>query len=435
MISRAMKLARPDLADLATWRRKAERLWAFLQAVWDQVVRDKLVIRASGLAYASLVAMVPLTVVVFALFTAFAAFADLRQKIQELVLGRFLPSGQEQVTEYLDTFVENSRDLGFVGFVVLIVTAVLLLDNIEWNFNEIWHVRRRRGLMSRVMAYTSTLVFGTVLIGLSVIISARIQAVLHLAPEVETSFLKGLGAWLFPLASSFLAFLLMFLIIPAAPVRVRSAAIGAAFTAVTWELGKNLFAASVGQSERYATVYGSLATIPIFLVWLYLTWILVLVGLEVAYTHQNMRLLSARHRLEAATVRGRLTLAVRIMAVIAGRLDAGEAPPTVEDLAECFGRESGLVSTVADQLEAADLIRRVDLESRGRGLVPTRSVDRLRVVEVVRAVWGSSSPENEDGGEATDAAEALVRTYEAGGSEALAGVTLRDLADQARPTS
>lgn len=430
-----MKSLVTDLPVVVRCRDLGTRSLAFLQAVWDQIGRDKLVIRASGLAYASLLAMVPLTVVVFALFTAFAAFADLRQKIQELVLGQFLPSGQEQVTEYLDTFVENSRDLGFVGFVVLIVTAVLLLDNIEWNFNEIWHVRRRRGLMSRVMAYTSTLVFGTVLIGLSVIISARIRTVLHLGPEVETSFLKGLGAWLFPLASSFLGFLLMFLIIPAAPVRVRSAAIGAAFSAVTWELGKNLFAASVGQSERYETVYGSLATIPIFLIWLYVTWILVLVGLEVAYTHQNLRLLSARHRLEAATVRGRLTLAVRIMALVAGRLDAGEAPPAEDDLAERFCRESGLVSTVADQLEAAGLIRRVDTESGGTGLVPTRSVDRIPVEEIVRAVWGLSSAEAVDEGEAADAAEALVRTYEAGGREALAGVTLRDLAEQARSTS
>lgn len=423
-----MKLGPPDLARFAPWTKRAKRLWEFVQAVANQVVEDKLLIRASGLAYTTLLAMVPLTAVVFALFTAFEAFDDVKQRVQGLLLGLLLPSGQEQVTEYLDTFVENARDLSFVGFVVLMATALLLLDNVEWNFNEMWHVEQRRGVISRLTAYTSVLVFGTVLIGLSLIVSARIRAALPEAPDLGLGVFPRLGSWLFPLASSFLAFLLLFLIVPATRVRVRSAAVGAAFTAVTWELGKHLFAASLGQSVRYSTLYGSLAAIPIFLIWLYVTWVLVLTGLEVAYTDQFHSALVRRRRLEVVPVRERLSLGVAMMAEIARRLETGGTPATEPELAERLGRDSDLVREVADRLQGSGLIRRLGAESEETSYVPARSIDRISMVEVVRSVWGGSEPG--EGDELVTAIDELVGDFESGGLEALGSLTLRELVER-----
>jgi membrane protein len=311
---------------------------------------------------------------------------------------------------------------------------VLLLDNIDWTFNEIWHIERRRKLINRLMAYTSVLVLGTALIGASVTVSARIRAALLTSAGLKLGVLARIGAWLFPLGSSFLAFLLMFLIIPATRVRLRSAALGALFSAVTWELGKHVFAASIGNSVRYSTLYGSLATIPIFLIWLYVTWVLVLVGLEIAYTHQNYGALVRRRRAETMTVRDRIALAVKIAAVASRRFAAGEPPPGEDDLAEEYGLEGGVVSRVIDQLQCSGLIRRTEDTSDARGFVPGKPLDRIAVTDVVRAVWGSTPTGRSDEGELAAEAERLIEAYDAGGREALGGITLQDLVDRERET-
>ena len=418
-----------SLGSLDRWRDRGVGVLRFAAAVWDQIVRDKLLIRASGLAYSTLLAVVPLLAVGFALFTGFEAFSELRDRLKDLLFDRLLPTGQEQITEYLDTFVENSRDLGFVGFVVLLVTAVLLLDNIDWNFNEIWHIRRRRSLISRVMAYTSVLVFGSVLIGLSVTVSARIRAALFADNGLELGPLSTVGSLLFPLVSSFLAFLLLYRVVPATGVRTASAALGAAVTAITWELGKHVFAASVGQSVRYSTLYGSLAAVPIFLIWLYITWILVLVGLEVAYTHQNRRALVPRRRPGAASGRGRLEAALEIAVEVARRFHGGEAPATEDDLAEASHLEAGAVADLLASLEEAGLVRRAGEDSDDEGLVPARSLDRIAVADVVDAVWGATDlrSRSRDGAPSDDGTADLIRRFDAAGREAVGGVTLREL--------
>ena len=122
---------------LDRWRDRGASVLRFAAVVWEQIVEDNLLIRASGLAYSTLLAIVPLVAVGFALFTGFEAFAELEQRLRTMLFEQLLPSGQEQISSYLDNFVENSRDLGIVGVVVLLVTAVLLLDNIDWNFNEV----------------------------------------------------------------------------------------------------------------------------------------------------------------------------------------------------------------------------------------------------------------------------------------------------------
>ena len=161
---------------------------------------------------------------------------------------------------------------------------------------------------------------------------------------LEFGALGTVASILFPLVSSFLAFLLTFLIVPATGVRLSSAAVGAGFTAITWESGKQVFAASIGQSVRYSSLYGSLAAVPIFLIWLYVTWILVLVGLEVAYTFQHRRALIPGRRFRPLSGRERVELAISIAAEVAQRFHAGEKAPEEQDLAERCGVEAGTLA-------------------------------------------------------------------------------------------
>jgi membrane protein len=427
-----MDLTRIDLSTLEPHKRIGVRLLQFVIALWDQFNRDKVVIRASGLAYSSLLATVPLVAVLFALFSAFGAFDDLKGRVQEILFNQLLPTRQDEIVGWIDRFIDNTQGIGFIGFVGLMITAVLLLDNIESNFNDIWHVRQRRSIVSKLTAYTSVLVFGTVLIGVSVALSARLKAMLFAVPGLELSPITKLGGWLVPLAASFLAFLLMFVIIPATRVRWRSAVISALLTSIAWELCKNLFAVSIGQSVRYNTIYGSLAAFPIFLVWIYLTWVIVLIGLEVAYTHQNFAVLvRLRARGERPQLRQRLSLALKAFSLIAQRFHDGESPPTCDEVADRLVVALPRVEDFMAMLMDAGLVREVMVASRGSGYVPAAPLEKTRLFDVLRFIIGDTGGPSPTDPPLEQAVDTLIADFEENGRSAVEGLTFRDFLERA----
>ncbi len=378
-------LNRLDVRSLPIWERPLVRLIQFVRATLSQLHRDKVIIRASGLAYSSLLAAVPLVAVGFALFSAFGAFDEVKQKVQEFLFSQFLPTSQDEILQYFNQFAEGASKLGLIGFLFLILASILLLDNIESNFNQIWHVTSRRRFIAKITSYTSVLVFGTLLLGTSITMSARIKAMLFRDVYFDPGTLEKLGTWVFPLFFAILAFWLMYLVIPFTRVRIRSALFGALIGGVLWEFGKNIFANFVGQSVRYSTIYGSLAVIPIFLVWLYITWIIVLLGLEIAYTHQHF---AALVRSEAAGERDecdRVPTGLQLFTLIARRFHEGKDPPTADELSRRFLVATGSVDSHLDRLEDAGLLRRVSISSGGEGVVPSRSLDEIRVADVIAA--------------------------------------------------
>ena len=378
-------LHRLDVRVLPRWERVAVRIIQFVQATWSQLGRDKVIIRASGLAYSSLLAAVPLVAVGFALFSAFGAFDDVKQKVQDFLFTQFLPTSQDEILQYFNQFAEGASKLGLIGFLFLVLASILLLDNIESNFNQIWHVTTRRKFIAKITSYTSVLVFGTLLLGTSITMSARIKAMLFRDIPFDPGTLEKLGTWFFPLFFTFLAFWLMYLVIPFTRVKIKSALLGAVIGSILWELGKNFFATSVGTSVRYSTIYGSLAVIPIFLIWLYITWIIVLLGLEIAYAHQHF---AALVRSKAAGERDecdRVPTGLQLFILIAKRFHEGTDPPTADELSSRFFVATGSVDSHLERLEAAGLIRRVSIGSGDAGVVPARPLAEVRVAQVIAA--------------------------------------------------
>jgi membrane protein len=378
-------IARVDLDALAWPKRALVRLVQFLIGLWDQINRDKVIIRASGLAYSSLLATVPLIAVVFALLSAFGALDDLKLQVQEFLFSNFLPTRQDEIVELLDQFTSNAARLGFVGFAAFTLAAILLLDNVESNFNDIFHVASRRRLMSKITAYTSVLVLGTLLIGTSISISARVNAWLHVGVPLDLSFVSRQLSWLFPLALAFLAFMVAYTVVPYTRVRFKSAVIGAATSAVLFELAKGVFANSVGQSVRYSVILGPLAVIPIFLIWLYVTWIIALLGLEVAFTHQYFLTLLRSRMIRGGPEGDRVATGLRLFTVVAQRFESGEDPPTCNQLSRRLLVPVGSVEARVQRLVDVGLLRRVAMGSDTEGIVPSRSPDTVMVSDVIEA--------------------------------------------------
>lgn len=410
---------------MPTWRRAVRQVLRFVVLLWHQIQQDKVAIRASGLAYITLLNVVPLVAVLFALLAAFGALEGLTGRAEEMLFSLLVPTHQDEITRWIDQFTGNASSLGFFGFLILIATSIMLLDGIESNFNDIWHVRRSRTLIAKITSYTAVLVMGSVLIGASLSISARVQTILHTNRDVIAPLTRTMG-WLLPLALTFAAFTLMYLIVPNTAVGWRNAALGAACASVVWELGKRVFAAFIGQSVQYSTLYGSLATVPIFLVWLAVTWIIILVGLEIAFTRRHMPALVAAHQAHRRAGLGALHRVLSTVLVIAERFEAGAEPPSLDELAERSRVDTGRLQEDLRPLFDTGMLREASRSDRDTGLVPGRSLDRLTLGEVVATLLGLPDGSTEDDQPARMALDAL-RRYRAGGDQAAGDATLEQL--------
>ena len=379
------EIARLDLGALPRMQAAVVRLLQFLIGLWEQFNRDKVIIRASGLAYSSLLATVPLIAVIFAVLTAFGALDELQVRVQKFLLSNFLPTQHDDIVTLLEQFTANTTKLGFFGFAFLTLAAILLLDSIESNFNDIFHVTSRRRLIAKITAYTSVLVFGTLFIGASISISARLEAMLLRGVSVDLSWITRQASWLFPLILAFLAFLLVYMVVPFTRVRFKSAVIGAATSAILFEVSKHVFADWVGQSVRYSTVYGSLAVVPIFLIWLYITWIVVLIGLEIVFTHQHFLTLVRSRVMRGGPGGDRVGTGLRLFTLVAQRFEEGGDPPTCDQLSRRLLVPLPTIETRVGRLVEAGLLRRVSLGSDTEGVVPARSPGSIMVSEVIQA--------------------------------------------------
>lgn len=261
----------------AKWH--AGRQWKharwFVVQVWHRFLEDECLTLAASLSYATLIALVPLSAVGFALLAAFPVFEEVQRQIQALILQNFLPSAIDTVQEYLNRFAGRARDLTAVGVVGLAVTAMLLFYAVEAAMNTIFRVSRARPLVPRFMVFWAILTLGPLLMGASFSMGASLVTANGMVAE-EAGW--KVAAPVLPTLLSITAFTLFYAIIPYRPVRFRNALIGAALAGLVFSLLRYLFTLYVTTFPAYQTLYGALATVPMFLFWVYLSWAVILAG-------------------------------------------------------------------------------------------------------------------------------------------------------------
>jgi membrane protein len=267
---------------------------------------------ASGLSYASLLALVPLLAIALALLSAFPAFEGVEQRVIATVFDDILPQASDEIARRVVGFVENASQLTGPGILALAATAILLLSNIDGAFNKIWRVTEQRATAVSVLVYWALLTLGPLLLGASISLSSYAFAM------VRTSGLESLtgGAVIAPrllsLVLAGLGFALLFFVVPNRRVHWSHALAGGAVSAVLFELLKYGFALYLTHFPSYQAIYGALASVPIFLVWLFLSWSAVLLGAEVAAALPEWRAARARG-LSVSGPGGRLALALALL--------------------------------------------------------------------------------------------------------------------------
>lgn len=241
--------------------------------VWRHFGEDRLFDEAASLSYTSLLSMVPLLAVVFGVASIFPVFNQWSEKLKSFVFDNFVPASGDQIQSYLAGFLESVGKLTLTGTVVLIITALLLMIRIERTFNLIWRVPAARSIGNRVVMYWAVLTLGPLALGAAIALGAQPVFEQVVLGAADHSNWRGLGIF----SLTWLTFALMFLLVPNRRVRFTHALTGALLSAVLFSLAKKAFVTFVAKAS-FNVIYGALATIPIFLFWLYVVWIVILLG-------------------------------------------------------------------------------------------------------------------------------------------------------------
>ncbi|HVF33828.1 MAG TPA: YihY family inner membrane protein [Candidatus Saccharimonadia bacterium] len=366
-----------------------ERAIAFARFVWRRFLDDKCFEAAGAMSYTTLFGLVPLTTAALGIISAFPVFAEWSERLTEFIFANFVPASGQVVRGYLTDFAANAAKLTSAGVLALLVSALVLMSSIENQFNMIWRVPPRRRRLARFVVYWTVLTLGPLLLAAS--IGAGTDALARTG-SADSYGIADVVASVVPFFVTWFAVMLSFLVVPNAVVRPRNAAIGALVAAMLFELAKFLLAMYL-RSANYDEVYGALAVIPVFLIWIYVCWVVILLGASLAASLSAFRFqpkaLRVPHGLEFAYLLRMYRNIVRAgqqgTPVTRAQLELAEPGLTDEQLDRFFKllREHQLVqltdASAYVALRDPATVRLNEIFDAGRfGLPGTPELERLR---------------------------------------------------------
>jgi membrane protein len=256
---------------------KAPPLLDFLRLLWRRFEDDRCMQIASSLTFTTLLAIVPIITIALTLITAFPVFAELTKQLETFLVENVLPESARTIVLYTQEFAENAAKLTALGLFFLFVTSIIVLMTIDQAFNEIWRVPRPRSTFQRVVIYWTLLTLGPVLIGASLSLTSWVVSV-SMGVVKDIPYAGKLLLRIVPMILTACAFALLYVTLPNRRVLVRDALTGGFLAAAAFEAMKFGFAIYITQFPTYTLVYGAFAAVPIFLLWIYLSWLVVVLG-------------------------------------------------------------------------------------------------------------------------------------------------------------
>lgn len=244
---------------------------------------------AAALAYTTLLSLVPLLTIMFALPEVFPVSARFGEMIQEFVFNNLVPEVGATVREHLRGFSMNASRLTLTGLTLLVIIALMLMATIDNALNRIWHVRRQRGPAERFLIYWAMITLGPLLVGVGLVSTSQLLSLPVLTEMDSALLLQKRLLSLLPFLTTTTAFTLLYAVVPHCHVRLRHALCGGVAAAVLFELAKIGFGFYV-RSANSEQIYGALAVLPLFLVWIYTSWVIVLFGAHLTFCLPEFRL-------------------------------------------------------------------------------------------------------------------------------------------------
>jgi membrane protein len=384
-LERAIWSPRPRA--LPSWKALAVRTARLVIVLFRDLMKGGLTLWTMSLVYTTLLSMVPLLALSFSVLKAFGVHNRIEPMLQDLLA----PLGEQghEITSRLVGFIEhmNVGVLGSVGLALLIYTVVSLMEKIEESFNSIWHVTQLRSLGERFSRYLSVLLVGPLLIFSAVGITAIafdsdvVQAVLAIEPFGSVVLAAGK---LVPYVLVIGAFTFFYVFIPNTRVRLAPALVAGIAAGILWQSAGWAFALFVASSARYAAIYSSFAILVLFLIWLYVSWLILLFGADISFYLQHPEYLYALPGEPRLSNRMRERLALAVMGHVVAHFVAGRPPWTLQQLTQRLGIPMHAVNVVLDALEGCGILTRSHDDPPA--YLPARDPADVSVAELVSAI-------------------------------------------------
>ncbi len=242
---------------------------------------------AAELTITSLLAIVPFTTVVFSLLAFIPDFQVQLNELQSNFFDYFVPTTGETVKAYINEFVTQAKKLSVIGLLFLIVTALLMIRAIDQGFNKIWQSQSEKTLVKTFLVYWAILTLGPLLLGSSLFITAYLKSLPMISDVIQGN--NQLSSVMLPFLLAAIAFSLMYYVIPNRKIFLKHAVVAGVIAALLFELAKLAFAIFVERFSTYQMIFGTLAVIPLFLIWIYLSWTIILLGAELCHAFGSFR--------------------------------------------------------------------------------------------------------------------------------------------------
>ena len=343
----------------AALRQRITAIAMFGRYALHRFSRDGCFAASGALSYTTLVSLVPLGVIALGILSAFPNFTTLRQDLLAFIFRNFVPQIGEQAAWWVQYFAESAAQATAIGIVGIAGTGILLLVTVEDQLNALWRVTTRRPWGQRVVAYWTLMTLGPLLVGMSLTLSTYLDTAARRAGLDPQALANYASSWthylvrLVPFLLELVACTLLYCVIPNCAVRWRDGALGAAVAAVAIEMLKIGFSIYIGSMSSYQTVYGTLAAIPIFLLWMYVTWNAVLLGAVVAANLPTWRIDERLAHLSSGGVR--LGFSLALIAALA-RAQRRGASCRVVDLAIALGVATSVIDEHLQRLARAGFV-------------------------------------------------------------------------------
>lgn len=357
--------------------------------------------QAAALSFHTIFGIVPLAIVILLIFQTLPAYSDVGEKIKDFIYAQVHlsniqypdPANPEQsvrLTEHLDKVVANfftgagKGTITFVSVIIVIWVALSLLSTIERAFNNIWHVARGRTFLHRMINYWALLTLGPLLIGFGIYITTRYAAL----GQIQKTVLSYVGPAILSYLIAVVAFFLLYFVLPNTRVRARAAIWGAIVATLVWSIAKWAFGQYVTEFIPYSRVYGVLGLIPLGIFWIYITWLIVLFGLQLTFTTQHLKTLDASEiaaakKTEQYFIANDIT-AINIVREIAAGFKANEAPVTQQVICSKLNIPAEFGERILDHLVRSGFIARTS-EPR-TGFVPVKEPANIRLADIAESI-------------------------------------------------
>lgn len=390
---------------------------------------DGLKYRAMSLVYTTLLSLAPLLAVSFSILKGFGV----HNMVQPLLLEFLGPLGEKakELTTTIISFVENLQVgvLGFLGFLMLFYTVISLVDQIESCFNYIWRITKPRTLYRRFSDYLSVILIGPVLIFSAIGIAASmgnnavVQRLIAMEPLGTVYYFAGI---ILPYLLTIAAFTFVYSFIPNTEVKLRSALTGGLCAGLTWKATGFLFAQFMANSAQYSAVYSGFAVILLSMIWLYISWLILLLGGVIAFHIQYPRYLNYTSRRPHLSQLSQEQLSLVLMYLIGRHHTHGEAACTLKYLADSVDLPWEPVAEILGTLKSGGLL--VTVESDIKTYLPARDTDAILLSDIVKCIRNSGDalltalPNN-----VASNIDSYIKELDNTPSLALAKLTLRDM--------